>query len=174
MVSLFKTDGGRQSSGYTCENKDCTVRSFACAADVPYSVAHDVAKRSGRKNGRGWYPEKILAVAAQEGLVEFVNVPVGAQHVQRHHWLHGFVIKIQYPTVEQVARRHTQGRYIVVTCNHAMALIDGVVHDGGVRPKARVQAIYVITPTGQYPEPTITQEQVLELWERLDALEARQ
>ena len=44
---------------------------------------------------------------------------------------------------------------------------------GGVRPKARVQAIYAITPTGQYPEPTITQEQVLELWERLNRLETR-
>jgi hypothetical protein len=171
MVKLHKTDGGRQSSGFTCENKDCTVRSFACAADVPYTVAHDVARRAGRKNGQGWHPDKILKVAAEDGLVEFKAVPVGAQNVLRRDRWCGLVTKIQYPTVEQVVRRHTQGRYIVVTCNHAMALIDGVVHDGGVHPKARVQEIFEIRPIET--KPAITQAQVNELWERLNRLEAR-
>jgi hypothetical protein len=171
MATLYKTDGGRQSSGYTCENKDCTVRSFACAADVPYDVAHDVAKRSGRKNNKGWWPEKILRVAAVEGLIEFTELPVGAQNVRGYNRLHGFVTKIQYPTVEQVARRLRKGRYIVSTCSHATAVIDGVIHDTGMRPRARVVAIFEVKP--KQVAPAITQPQVNELWERLNRLEAR-
>jgi hypothetical protein len=171
MAKLYTTDGGRQSSGFTCETKDCTVRSFACAADVPYNVAHDVARRSGRKNNKGWWPEKILAEAQKAGLVEFVQVPVGAQNVQKYNRFMGFITQIQYPTVEQVARRYSKGRYIISTCNHAIALVDGVLHDTGLRPKARVKEIYEVRPVEA--KPVITQSQVNELWARLDALEAK-
>jgi hypothetical protein len=171
VATLVKTDGGRQSSGYTCENKDCTVRSFALAADVPYDVAHDVAKRSGRKNNKGWWPEKILAEAQKAGLVEFVEVPVGAQNVQRYNRLHGFITKIKYPTVTDVARRYRKGRYVISTRNHATALIDGVIHDTGLRPRAQVVQIFEVRPV--QAAPAITQPQVNELWERLNRLEAR-
>ena len=171
MATLYKTDGGRQSSGYTCETKDCTVRSFALAADVPYSVAHDVARRSGRKNNKGWWPEKILKVAAVDGLVEFVEVPVGAQNVQRYNRLHGLITRIKYPTVTDVARRYPKGRYIISARNHATALIDGVIHDTGLRPRARVVQIFEVRPTEV--NPAITQPQINDLWARLDALEAR-
>lgn len=171
MVTLVKTDGGRQSSGFFAETKDCTVRSFACVANVPYDVAWDVAKRSGRKNNKGWWPEKILTVAQADGLVEFVQVPVGAQNVRRYNRIYGFVTKIQYPTVTDVTRRYRKGRYILSTRNHATALIDGVIHDSGLRPYACVVEIYEVRPVTV--KPAITQAQVNDLWARLDALEAR-
>jgi hypothetical protein len=167
-AALYKTDGGRQSSGFVLERRDCTVRSFACAADIPYIKAHDIAKRSGRVNGKGWWSEKILAVARQEGVVEFVEMPVGAQNVQRYNRMHGFITRIQYPTVESVARRYSKGRYILNTRNHAIALIDGVCHDTGMRPKARVVSIWEVRPAAP-----CTQAQVNELWARMDALEAK-
>ena len=172
-LAICKTDGGRQSSGYTCENKDCTVRSFALAADVPYDVAHDVAKRSGRKNNKGWWPEKILTEARKSGLVEFVEMPIGAQNVKRYHRWHGFITKIQYPTVETVVRRYRKGRYVMSTRNHAFAVIDGVIHDTGMRPRARVLSIFEVRPIETSRPAPCTQEQVSELWARLDRLEAK-
>jgi len=171
MATLVKTDGGRQSSGYTCENKDCTVRSFALAANVPYDVAHDVARRSGRKNNKGWWPAKILTEAQKAGLVEFVEVPVGAQNIQRYNRLYGFITKIKYPTVTDIARRYRTGRYIISTRSHATALIDGVIYDMGLRPRAQVVQIFEVRPVQAAPK--ITQPQVNELWERLNRLEAR-
>jgi len=147
------------------------VRSFALAADVPYDVAHDVAKRSGRKNNKGWWPEKILAEAQKAGLVEFVEVPVGAKNVQVYNRLYGFITKIKYPTVADVARRYRKGRYVISTRNHATALIDGVIHDTGLRPRAQVVQIFEVRPV--QAAPAITQPQVNELWERLNRLEAR-
>jgi hypothetical protein len=170
-LSLCKTDGGRLSSGFAHEKKDCTVRSFAVAVDVPYPVAHDVAKRSGRPDKKGWWPEKILRVAQQDGLVEFVPVPVGARSVQQYSRMHGFITRIKYPTLTDVARRYKKGRYILSTRNHATALIDGQIHDTGLRPGARILEIFEVRPVA--PVAVITQSQINELWARLDALEAR-
>jgi len=171
MATLSKTDGGLQSSGFTRESKDCTVRSFALVTDVPYNVAHDGARRSGRENNKGWWPEKILTVAAQDGLVEFVEVPVGAQNVQRYNRLHGLITRIKCPTVTDVARRYPKGRYIISTRTHATALIDGIIHDIGLRPRAQIVQIFEVRPTEV--KPAITQPQINDLWARLDALEAR-
>jgi len=136
MVLLSKTDGGRQSSGFFAEKKDCTVRSFALAADIPYGDAWQVAKRSGRKMGKGWWPEKILTVAKQDGLVEFVWSTPSAQTVRAYSRLRGFFLKTKYPTITEIARRYPKGRYILSTRTHATALIDGVIHDTGVRERA--------------------------------------
>lgn len=169
-ISLVKTDGGRQSAGYICESKDCTVRSFAVAADVPYDVAHDVARRSGRKNGKGWWSEKILSVAELDGLVKAISMPLGVQTIG----LAGFNQRVIYLTLEQIARKYPKGRYILNTRNHATALIDGKIHDTGLRPRAKVVDIWEVRPVVKVlPPAPITQTQINDLWARLDRLEAR-
>lgn len=166
ILTLHKTDGGRQSSGWTDERKDCTVRSLAVAADISYDKAHDIARRSGRKNGKGWYSDRILHVAQADGLLEFVQIPSGMQ-VTSH--LYGTV---RYRTLAQIVTRFPTGRYIVTTSRHAMALIDGVIHDRGLSgARSRVCEIFEVKPKAT--KPAITQAQVSELWARLDALDAR-
>lgn len=160
-MHFHQTDGGKQSSGFFAEKRDCTVRSLACAADIPYVDAHRIAKKSGRKNGRGWWSEKNLAVAKQEGLLDFAKVPCA---------IPGRNYTRTYPTVAQIIARHKTGRYIICTRKHAMALIDGVIHDTGlIGLRSRITAIFEVKPVA----PNITQAQVSELWARLDALEAR-
>lgn len=162
-VNIKVTDGGRQSSGFLLERHDCTVRSFACAADVPYSEAHRILQKSGRKNGKGWYSERGLAVAKKEGLLDFVRIPCSLQ-------AGGY--RITWPTLAQIIARYKTGRYIICTRKHSMALIDGVIHDTGlVGLRSRVRLIHEVKPI--QAKPAITQAQVSELWERLNKLEAR-
>jgi hypothetical protein len=163
VATLYKTDGGRQSSGFFAEKKDCTVRSFACAADIPYSEAHAIMKRSGRRDGRGWWSERGLAVAKADGLLDFAKVPCA---IPARNYL------VTWPTVAQVIARYKTGRYIICTRRHAMALIDGTIHDTGlVGLRSRITSIFEVKPTRA--APAITQSQVNELWERLNRLEAR-
>ena len=135
-MRFHQTDGGRQSSGFFAEKRDCTVRSLACAADIPYGDAHRILKKSGRKNGRGWWAKRGLVVAAQEGVIDFASVPLGRS-------VHG--MRIIYPTVAQVLRRLPQGRYIFATRNHAFAVLDGVIFDTGlIGLRSRVKMVFEV------------------------------
>ena len=146
---------------FFAEKRDCTVRSLACAADIPYVDAHRILKKSGRKNGRGWWSERGLAVANQEGLLDFAVVPCA---IPTRNYLH------TYPTVAQVIAKHKTGRYIICTRKHAMALIDGCIHDTGlVGLRSRILSIFEVRPVEA--KPIITQNQINDLWARLDALE---
>ena len=49
----LQTDGGRSESGLT-EQKDCTVRAFAIARNIPYAAAHRELAKLGRLPGRGF------------------------------------------------------------------------------------------------------------------------
>ena len=166
-AALYKTDGGRQSSGFVLERRDCTVRSFACAADIPYIEAHGIAKRSGRRNGHGWYPERILAQAQKDGVLDFAKVPCAIP-------MYNYTTK--WPTLGQIIAKYPTGRYIVSTHNHAMALIDGTIHDTGlVGLRCRIQNIFEVKPAVKAlpAAPQITQTQINDLWARMDALEAK-
>ena len=135
-MRFHQTDGGRQSSGFFAEQRDCTVRSLACAADIPYVDAHRVLKKSGRKNGRGWWSERGLATASQEGLLDFVAIPFG--RTVRN-------MRISYPTVAQVLARLPQGRYIFNTRKHAFAVLDGVIFDTGlIGLRSRVKMVFEV------------------------------
>ena len=168
-IRIQKTDGGRESAGFA-EKKDCTVRSLACAANIPYATAHDIARRAGRPNCKGWFTERIHPVAQADGVLEFVTIPLGVYR----RGLAGFNERLVYPTVAQIARKYPKGRYILNTCNHATTLIDGEIHDTGVRPGAKVVSIWEVRLPEPKPAPPCTQAQVNELWERLNQLENRQ
>ena len=135
-MRFHQTDGGRQSAGFFAEKRDCTVRSLACAADIPYVDAHRVLKKSSRKNGRGWWSERGLATASQEGLLDFVAIPFG--RTVRN-------MRISYPTVAQALARLPQGRYIFNTRKHAFAVLDGVIFDTGlIGLRSRVKMVFEV------------------------------
>jgi len=164
-IKLKVTDGGRQSSGFFQERRDCTVRSLANAADIPYSEAHAIAKAAGRTNGHGYHTSLILKVAERRGVFTFTQIELPVYLSNGNG---------QLPTLASVVQHFRDGRYIVVTRNHAMALVDGVIHDTGlVGARSRVKFVYRIQPTEPVKVAPITQPQVNELWERLNRLEAR-
>lgn len=174
MIPIIKTDGGRIAAGFTNEKWDCSVRAVALAADVPYDVAHHALKLQGRKPRQGASTKQIkdaLTIVAEKIEAKFVGVLVSYRFGNRN--------RIKYPTLTEVLRSHRTGRYIILTRNHAMALLDGQIHDVGEisGSRSRVQDIISVETkkqTKEVPaEQIIPQDQINELWARLDRLEAR-
>lgn len=166
-IKLKQTDGGRQSSGFLRERRDCTVRSLAEAADIPYNEAHAIAKAAGRTDGHGFHTAMILTVAKQRGVIDFQHIIAKSYHYATN----------SYPTLLQTVAKYRTGRYIICTRHHAMAMVDGVIHDTGlVGVRSRIVQVFAVQlpqPKTKISNPVITQAQVNELWERLNRLEAR-
>jgi hypothetical protein len=160
---LIVTDGGREKAGFVHESRDCAVREFATATDIPYARAHALLKAAGRRDRKGTRTTSFNLALATSG-IDYECLPIRLDGL-----LGG---SRTFPTLAQTVQRYSTGRYVIMTCNHAMALIDGVIHDKGAvsGSRSRIRHIYRIK-TKQ--AAAITQTQISELWERLNKLEAR-
>ena len=109
---------------FAYERHDCAVRALAVAADISYDEAHAALKRNGRKDKRATYPASTRGVAAEYGFVEEPEK--------------------RGKTLAQFTRQQPVGRYLVRIRNHALAVVDGVVHDwpDTSGPRSRVRAAY--------------------------------
>lgn len=102
---MIVTDGGRFSSSFSDEHKDCTVRALAVAAGLTYNRAHRILQIHGRRNKQGYRTEGTWAIVT------------GSICFRRHG------------TVRKLIRDFPTGRFIVDVRHHTMAIIDGVLHD---------------------------------------------
>jgi hypothetical protein len=172
MIKLTQTDGGKIQDGFTNERNDCSVRAFALACNVRYARAHELLKAAGRRDRKG-AKVFMLQTAAKAAGIKIEDISIRQPKAQ---WLGGH--SYTNPTLVEVIQRYRDGRYIIITNRHAMALIDGTIHDSGQNSgaRSRIKFIYKVTPeikSGLTPVSQITQSQVNELWERLNQLEAR-
>ena len=115
---------------YATEHNDCTVRALKVVTGVPYGDAHTLCARIGRR------PRKGLSHAQLQALVTLPHV-------------YGFKVNlVAMPrcTLGYAMMYMRQGRYIVVKTGHAIACVDGVLHDSGVSgPTSRVKFILKFT-----------------------------
>ena len=113
---MFSRDSYSSESG---ERRDCSVRAFSVAACVSYSAAQEIFRRCGRKPNKGT-PFYVTDRVVKR---EFPNaVFYGASNL----------------TLPKFAKEHSEGHYIVHVRGHALALVDGVIHDWRMRPKTKV------------------------------------
>lgn len=107
-LNFIKNDGGRQAAGFN-EKLDCTVRAVAIALNMSYSSAHSLLTAYGRKDRHcynlGWF----LSHGMGQWLAEDYSTTCH--------------------TLGQFVQAHPKGTFICVTRKHAMAVIDGVIHD---------------------------------------------
>lgn len=115
------------------ERNDCTVRALKNVTAVPYQDAHEWFKRHGRRDGHGVKLMSILrSVAILKTIVYGYRVTIHLDAMHRADRL----------TLAEVTRRYPKGKYILTTSGHAIALIDGVVHDA-FKAGARYQVIQI-------------------------------
>ena len=118
-----------QSSGYS-EDNDCAVKAVAIACDVPYSIAHAVLKKNGRKARRGTL--RHITFKSVEDL--------------------GFKIKEVVHTAKTIDRLKTdaivqQGFYFAFVSGHILTVVNGKVEDWTGRGSLRrVQRVFQVTP----------------------------
>jgi hypothetical protein len=121
------TDGGRSSSGIE-EKGDCTIRALAISAGIPYKFAHKIGAEAGRKNKKGFHPEKLLKYAKRE---------YGITYKKKHY---------KSVTIGRFIKENPTGRYYVATNVHAFAIINGTIYDTGLnRPLQRLEEAYLIS-----------------------------
>ena len=121
------TDGGRSRSGIQDE-KDCTIRALAISAGIPYKYAHKIGREAGRKNKKGFHPEKLLKYAKKE---------YGITYKKKRY---------KSITIGRFIKENPTGRYYVATNKHAFAIINGTIYDTGLnRPLQRLEEAYLIS-----------------------------
>ena len=113
------TVGGIQVVSPLCgpsfEARDCTVRALAAASGMPYSRAHHVLARAGRKNGRGINSVKFCEVLMSHGFWPcWPTVP---------EW-RGRVLDLLPALAQQ-----KPARWVVVVTGHAFAVRGDKVFD---------------------------------------------
>ena len=114
------------------ENNDCTVIALAAAAKIPYHAAHAMFKKFCSRrpnNGVAWNfvgrLDKILPINMEP--MEFKCR--GKQH---------------NITLNQFCKRYPKGRFYVLVAGHALAIVDGVIHDHSYKPRRHVIKAYRI------------------------------
>jgi hypothetical protein len=110
-------------SSTMAETNDCTVIAVATACGVPYHTAHDALKRRGRVEGQGTYDYQYIGACRDLG---YVVTEVRDERIK---------------TVKTIDRVLSRGSYIVQVKRHALAVVDGKVHDhtrGRAMPVKRV------------------------------------
>jgi hypothetical protein len=110
---FIKTDGGKDSAGFTHESNDCVVRAISIAYCTEYEKIHAALHKLGRKEGKG-----ISTRLAMQGR-EFIWHKSSSAYAQSH--VSG--------NVGAFIKANPVGHYVVRVRGHALAVIDGVIHD---------------------------------------------
>jgi hypothetical protein len=127
QLKTISSDAGRARSSIQ-EANDCTIRALAIAASIPYDYAHKIGREAGRKNKKGFHPQKLLKYAKKEYGITYRKT--------RHKKI----------TIQKFIKLNPTGRYYVATNVHAFAIINGAIYDMAInRPLQRLEEIYLIS-----------------------------
>ena len=117
------------------ESNDCTVRACANALDMHYDNAHELMRLGGRMFRSGmsfmmYMDKKTTLGGCRVNEMDFQS------------WRRGPKM-----TLLKFCKKYTEGRYIVIRNGHALAVIDGVIHDnnGNNTPNQWVLRAYKVT-----------------------------
>jgi hypothetical protein len=109
------------------EHNDCSVRAFAIAACISYEESYELFAGQGRRARRGTLDDTTRAVIS-------TNIPTARELSQVE--LKG--LEAPRLTIPKFAEKYNKGHFIVHSRNHALAVIDGVIHDWKLRPRTQV------------------------------------
>jgi hypothetical protein len=110
---FIKSDAGRSISKRSKQRNDCVVRAIAVCRDMAYDEAYDLVAGLGRKSGRST-PKKIWQ--------KYCN-----DHAEKHSF--PAVAGESRMNLENFAKSHRKGKWLVQMAGHVVAVIDGNVYD---------------------------------------------
>jgi len=112
------------------ESNDCAVVAIAQLLGIPYDDAWKALELQGRKQGRGAMAYQILN-ALRYLDVKFERVDCLKPDNSKY-------------TAKTINRKFICGRYLLLTTDHAIALIDGKIQDWTKDRHHRILAAYYI------------------------------
>lgn len=124
------------------ETNDCTVRAFAAAANIPYSEAHAIMAKHGRRFGDGTRHEtQIKAYAEKGGKLKAIFGNTNGARYRAHREPH--VPHEKGITLKTLLDEMPLGRFVCLMRGHAFAIIDRQLADGCSLPAGtRITAVY--------------------------------
>lgn len=122
---LVENKKGYQGCTVAGEDKDCVVRAFARATDMPYEVWHKICEKRGRK--------------AKHGMNVYRDMMKGKRAVTIKGFLFVKHVRKIKSTIPKFLKKNPVGTFIGLTCNHAFTVINGTIYNQAV-DGSRVEA----------------------------------
>jgi len=98
----------------------CTVAALAMTLDWSFGKAHRHMAKAGRKNGRGMF-RNVWGPAIQEAAES-----TGKRFKEGHYHILG---DGRAMTLKRFCKEYPTGTYYIQVNQHALAIVDGVMHD---------------------------------------------
>jgi len=99
------------------ERRDCSVRAVSRALQIEYEEAHELCKKAGRPNGKGFHPFRLL------GLNECNRIKESAVINDKKLVYHDRIKK----TIKTFIKENPIGTFICVKRGHAFTIINGEI-----------------------------------------------
>lgn len=129
QCAWVKDDGGRRAAGYGAPKADCVARAITIATGKPYAEvfealnagAADYAKRWPRSKTARWIKKSRSGGDPDHVCFDAVS----ARYLRSIGWQYTRLRERVFLRSDQLPR----GRLVVMINRHAVAVIDGVIHD---------------------------------------------
>jgi hypothetical protein len=112
------------------ENRDCSVRALANAADIDYDEAHDLLAYHGRPDKRGVDHKTLMSAYRDAG---FTKIKTFGTTKMAWHFNFNYKDIIESKekgiTLDNFCKKYNKGRFIVVYAGHALAVVNGSIID---------------------------------------------
>jgi hypothetical protein len=120
------------------EDKDCVVRAFMAALDIPYDQAHAwVKKNMNREDRKGTYTGKAIKIVegkTKNGYqIKFMGLNPAKIHWKEMTGSNKTLVNPKYKkqtgyTLKSFMENNQVGRFVLVVQGHAVAVVNGVLY----------------------------------------------
>jgi hypothetical protein len=154
-------DGGRAAAGYDEPEGDCVIRAIAVATEKPYAEVREALKEQAAAYAKR-YPRAREADRIKRKKNGGYNAPAAVVgYLKSLSWDYTEPKEPTYLRADMLP----MGRLVVLVNRHAVAVIDGVIHDtgdcGGRSGKVRVEGYWSQAAAGEIateaPRPAATE-----------------
>jgi hypothetical protein len=128
----------RQSEIAKKEDRDCVVRAFMAALDIPYDQAHAwVKKNMNREDRKGTYTGKAIKIVegkTKNGYqIKFMGLNPAKIHWKEMTGSNKTLVNPKYKkqtgyTLKSFMENNQVGRFVLVVQGHAVAVVNGVLY----------------------------------------------
>ena len=150
MIKFTETDSGRVRAGFTDENNDCAVRALAEVTGTSYSNAHMFWGQLGRKRGGGSFmvwldkylfnnDDKVFGMKVKRHKMPYHDHERQPDPVTRKPTLKRLNVKT-------FIQQNPTGRFMIITCNHAKAIVDSEIRDFEQGVYSEIALVYEFIP----------------------------
>jgi hypothetical protein len=128
----------RQSEIAKKEDRDCVVRAFMAALDIPYDQAHAwVKKELNRKDRKGTfmnaYSKNIIGKTKNGKKISFIGSHPSRSYMKHSIGSDKILINKSYKkqtgyTLKSFMENNPVGRFVLIVQGHAVAVVNGVLY----------------------------------------------